>query len=153
MLAAKTSLVTALATGAGLIGATSAYLTGRGMLAGQGYAPGEPFPALVGVALDLAAVAVLGVTAGTLLRHAAGAISAMVVILLVPALVGPLLSGLRPWVAGASPLGVLQKLSQTSDATAGTVGSLGAWPSLLVLGGYTTAAWLVAARVLHRRDT
>lgn len=152
VLVAKTVLVAALAAGTGLVAGAAAYLAGRGMLAGQGHAAGEPVPALFGVALNLAAVAVLGVTAGAVLRHAAGAVSAMVLLLLVPTLVGPLLGGLRPWVSGASPLGVLQKLSQTSDATAAAVGSLGAWPSLLVLGAYTAAAWLAGAWLFHRRD-
>ncbi|MFJ6822828.1 hypothetical protein ACIQRJ_20785 [Streptomyces niveus] len=43
---------------------------------------------------------------------------------------------------GLSPTAALEKLTQTSDARAETVGSLGPWPSL----------WLVAVAALRRRD-
>ena len=54
----------------------------------------------------------------------------VVAVLLLPSMLGPLLGGWERWVAGASPVAALQKLSQSSDAAPDAVGSLGAWPSL-----------------------
>lgn len=153
VLAAKTLLVAGVAFVAALTAGFGAYLTGLLLLDGDGYATGDPLPALIGVALNVAAVAVLGLAAGAALRHAAGAITAMLLVLLVPTLVGPLLGSLQPWASGASPLGALQKLSQTSDATAETVGSLGAWPSLWTLYAYTAVVWAGSAWILARRDS
>ncbi|WP_256333270.1 hypothetical protein [Streptomyces sp. cf386] len=48
--------------------------------------------------------------------------------------------------------GAGRELTQTSDATAETVGSLGPWPSLLLVTGYTAALLLLAAATLRSRD-
>jgi ABC-2 type transport system permease protein len=129
-----------------------AYLVGAAMLSGRGYATGEPMPALLGVAVNLAAVAVLGVAIGTVLRHSAAAVTAVLAVIVLPGLFGPLFGDLRRWVAGAAPTASLQKLSQSSDATADAVGSLTAWPSLGLVCAYTIATLAVAALLVERRD-
>lgn len=53
---------------------------------------------------------------------------------------------------GTSPTAALVKLTQTSDASAEAIGSLGAWPSLSLVAGYTTVLLLAAAGTLRRRD-
>ncbi|MFD7439286.1 hypothetical protein [Streptomyces sp. NPDC059861] len=55
-------------------------------------------------------------------------------------------SDAQRWVAGISPTAALQELTQTSDATAETVGGLGPWPSLLLVTACTGALLLLAAR-------
>ncbi|MGW4837270.1 ABC transporter permease [Streptomyces globisporus] len=68
-----------------------------------------------------------------------------------PALFGPLFGDAERWIGGLSPTASLAKLVQTSDA-ADTVGSLGPWPSLLLVAAYTTALALGALVLLRRRD-
>jgi len=152
VLAAKAAVTAAplllVALGACLV----AYRLGAVMLSGHGYAPGTPLPALLGVAACFSVTGLLGLAVGTVLRHAAAAITTMVAIILLPSLLGPLLGDWQRWVAGASPMAALQKLSQTSDAAPDAVGSLGAWPSLWLVCGYAAAALLGAAAVLQRRD-
>jgi len=96
---------------------------------------------------------VLGVGVGTIVRHSAGAVAAVIGVVLLPGFVAPLLGDLQRWLGGASLNGVLQKLTQSSDATHDAVGSLGAWPSLAVVAAYTTATVLGAVWVLRHRDT
>ena len=69
-----------------------------------------------------------------------------------PSLVGPLFGDLQRWVAGASAMAALQKLTQSSDAVAGEVGTLAAWPSLALVTAATAGALLVAAALLRGRD-
>ncbi len=152
VLAAKATVVSALIFVASLLACVAAYLIGAEMLDGDRYARGEPMPALIGVALSCSAVGVLGLAVGTALRHPAGAITAILGLILAPALFGPLLGDWQRWIAGAAPTAALQKLSQTSDAVPETVGSLGGWPTLLLVCGYATAALAASARLLHTRD-
>jgi len=152
VLAAKAVVVSALIFVASLLACSAAYLIGAAMLDGQGYAQGEPMPALIGVALSCAAAGVLGLAVGTALRHSAGAITAILGLMLVPALFGPVFGDWQRWIGGASPVAALQKLSQTSDAVPEAVGTLGAWPSLVLVCGYTAAALAASAWLLHTRD-
>ncbi|WP_210584627.1 ABC transporter permease subunit [Streptomyces sp. GESEQ-35] len=152
VLSAKATLIAAVTYALSLLSCTLAYLIGDALLEDGKYAQGEPWPALFGVAGSFAVAALLGLAAGTLIRHSAGAVTAVIGVLLLPALLGPLFGDAQRWVAGISPTAALQKLTQTSDATAETVGSLGPWPSLLLVTAYTGALLLLAAGTLHRRD-
>jgi ABC-2 type transport system permease protein len=127
-------------------------VVGDALLPDGRYAQGEPLPALFGVAGSFAVAGLLGLAVGTLIRHSAGAVTTVAGLLLLPSLLGPLFGDAERWVAGISPTAALQKLTQTSDATAETVGSLGPWPSLLLVTGYTATLLLAAARALHGRD-
>ncbi|MFE2614200.1 ABC transporter permease subunit [Micromonospora chalcea] len=109
VLAAKALVVAALVFVVAFTAALCAYQAATVMLSGQGYPPGKPMPALVGVALSYAAVAVLGVALGTVLRHSAAAVAAVIGFLLLPTLIGPLLGDWQRWVAGTSPVAALQK--------------------------------------------
>lgn len=132
--------------------AVAAHGIGVVMLDGDRYAAGDPFPALVGVVAAIASIAALGVGIGTMVRHSAGAIAAVVGVVLLPGLLAPVLGDVQRWIGGASLNGVLEKLTQSSDATHDAVGSLGAWPSLAVVGAYTAATVLGAVWVLRHRD-
>lgn len=153
VLAAKATLVAGVVCAVTLPSAVAAFGVGRLLLGDDTYATGDPFPALVGVVLAITALAVLGVGIGTVLRHSAGAMAAVVGVVLLPGFVAPLLGSLERWVGGASLNGVLQKMTQSSDATPETVGSLGAWPSLAVVAAYTIVTVLGAVWALRNRDT
>ncbi|MGW0642403.1 MULTISPECIES: ABC transporter permease subunit [Streptomyces] len=152
VLAAKAALVAGVMYVLALASCTLAYLVGDALLPEGRYAQGEPLPALFGIAASFAVAAVLGLAVGTLVRHSAGAVTTVIGLLLLPSLFGPLLGEAERWIAGLSPTAALEKLTQTSDAAAATVGSLGPWPSLLLVAGYTTALTLGALVLLRRRD-
>jgi len=109
-------------------------------------------PALLGVAGSFSVAGLLGLAIGALVRHTAGAVTTVIAVILLPDLLAPLFGDAQRWIAGISPTAVLQKLSQSSDATAETVGSLGPWPSLWLVCGHTAAALLAAGWLLRRRD-
>lgn len=152
LLVAKAIVVAVITFAGSLVSVAGAYLIGRSMLAGDRYATGDAMPAVFGVAASITLVAVLGLALSAVIRHAAGTIAAVIAVLLLPSLFGPILGDYQRWLGGASPTGVLEKLTQTSDATHDTVGSLGAWPSLaaaaLIIAGSSGAA----ALVFRRRD-
>ena len=152
VLAAKATVAAATVFAVTLPAGAAAFGIGVVMLDDDVYARGDGFPALLGIGLAMASLAVLGVGIGTIVRHSAGAVTTVVAIVLLPGLVAPLLGDAERWLGGASLNGVLQKLSQSSDATDETVGSLGAWPSLLAVTAYTVAAVLGASWVLRHRD-
>jgi ABC-2 type transport system permease protein len=152
VVAAKATVVAGVVFTVTLPAAVAAFGIGRLMLDADMYALGDPFPALVGVVLAITALGVLGVAIGAVIRQSAGAMAAVVAVVLVPGFVAPLLGSVERWVGGASLNGVLQKLTQSSDATPETVGSLGAWPSLAVVAAYTTGAVLLAVAALRTTD-
>jgi ABC-2 type transport system permease protein len=152
VLAAKAVVTAASLFVVALAACSLAFLAGAALLSGDGYAPGAPWPALLGVALSFSLTGLLGLTVGTLLRHPGGAVTTMLAGILVPSLLGPLLGDWERWVAGASPLAATQKLSQTSDVSPELAGSLAGWPSLLLIAGYVVAALLAAWVLLRRRD-
>ncbi|MFF0724366.1 ABC transporter permease [Streptomyces sp. NPDC004134] len=152
VLAAKAGLVATVLYATSLLSCTVAYLVGDAMLDDGAYAQGEPLPALFGIAGSFAAAGVLGLAVGTLVRHSAGAVTTVIGVLLLPSLFGPVFGAAQRWIAGVSPTAALEKLMQTSDASAEAVGSLGAWPSLWLVVAYTTAVPAAAAAVLRTRD-
>lgn len=154
VLGAKATVAAALAFVTTLVSGAVAYGIGLAMLDRNLHATGDAWPALVGVALAISSIAVLGVGIGTVVRHPAGAVSAVIGVVLLPGLLAPLLAGWQRWLGGASLNGVMQKLTQSSDATHDAVGSLGAWASLGVVAAYTIGFVLAAAVwVLRHRDT
>ncbi|MFG2765399.1 ABC transporter permease subunit [Streptomyces rubiginosohelvolus] len=152
VLAAKAALVAGVMYVLALASCALAYLVGDALLPEGRYAQGEPLPALFGIAASFAVAAVLGLAVGALVRHSAGAVTTVIGLLLLPSLFGPLFGDAERWIAGLSPTAALEKLTQTSDAAADTVGSLGPWPSLLLVAAYTTALVLGALVLLRRRD-
>jgi hypothetical protein len=105
--------------------------------------------AVLGAGLYLAVVGLLGVGLGALLRKTAGAIAAVVGLLLFLPLLSSLLGSwfkahISPYLfsnAGAALLRVHQQ-----------AGSLSPWTGFAVMCGYAVAALAAAALVLRRRD-
>lgn len=153
VLAAKTLLAGTIGFGVALAAAGGSYLASTLLLSGQGHPPGQPIPALAGIALCYAMVAVIGVAAGTALRHTAAAVLTVTGLLVLPTLVGPLLGSWQRPVVGVSPAGALQKLAQSTDTTPQTTGGLAAWPTLWLVCAYSLAALAAAGALLQRRDT
>ncbi|WP_243745291.1 ABC transporter permease subunit [Streptomyces hainanensis] len=151
VLAAKATLVAALLYALSLPAATAAYLTADALLDGD-HAQGDPLPALLGVAAAFSVAGLLGLAVGTLIRHAAGSVATVIALLLLPSLLGPLFGEAERWIAGMSPTAALEKLIQSSDASVDAVGSLGAWPSLTLVTGYTVLALSAGTASLRRRD-
>jgi ABC-2 type transport system permease protein len=140
-----------------LAGASSlaAYQLGGLLLADGPYPHGDPVPALLGTAVHAAVVGMLGLALGVILRHAAGAISAVLGVLLLPYVVGGMLPATwARWVVGACPTTALLKLHAGDGGAvdAAAMGSLGAWPTLGLVGAYTLATLLVGAWLLTIRD-
>ncbi|KOV67051.1 ABC transporter [Streptomyces sp. AS58] len=152
VLSAKAALLMGLTYASALLSCSLAYAVGGALLDEGRYAQGDPLPALFGIAASFTVAALLGLAVGTLVRHSAGAVTAVIGVMLLPSLIGPLFGDTQRWVAGVSPTAALQKLTQTSDATSETVGSLGAWPSLMLVAAGTTALLLLAAGALRARD-
>ncbi|WP_256985431.1 hypothetical protein [Streptomyces sp. 2R] len=150
--AAKATLVAAVMYVLTLLSCSTAYVVGDATLPEGRYAQGDPLPALFGIAASFAVAAVLGLAVGTLVRHSAGAVTTVIGLLLLPSLFGPLFGNAERWIAGLSPAAALEKLTQTSDAAADTVGSLGPWPSLLLVAAGTAGVSLAALLLLRRRD-
>ena len=148
---AKATVVAGVSFVAGLAASLTSCVIGSIML-GDDYASGDVFAAVLGVAACFAAAGVLGVAVGAIAPHTVGAIMAVILGILLPTMLAPLTGDGERWVAGASPAAAMQKLAQSSDATADSVGTLGAWPSLLLVTAYAAALLAVGAACLNRRD-
>jgi ABC-2 type transport system permease protein len=150
VLVAKTVVAGVLVFLTALTAAAGAHTIAAEILTGQNRASQAPTATLLGVALSYTAVAALGVALGTALRHTAAAVASVIALLLLPTLFGPMLGDWQPWVAGTSPVGALQKLAGSADAS--VLGTLGAWPTLWLVCGYTITALAGSVWLLHRRD-
>jgi ABC-2 type transport system permease protein len=103
---------------------------------------GAPVPALLGVSLIYAAVSVLGLALGFVVRHPAGAVTAATGFLLLPVLLAPLL-GARQRVVELAPLGATQRLAEAGTAS---------WLGVAVVCANFLAALVASAWLLTRRD-
>jgi ABC-type transport system involved in multi-copper enzyme maturation permease subunit len=152
VLAAKAAVAATVMAIVGVITALATFTAGQAVLSGQhaGISLGQPVAirAVAAAAAYLAAVTLIGVALGVLIRNAAGAMTAMVVLLfLAPAL----LHGTSRWVTGiasALPANAIRRLV-----------SLHPWPhapsvaeAALVIAAYPALALAVAACAIHRRD-
>ncbi|MFF0105489.1 hypothetical protein [Streptomyces hirsutus] len=85
-------------------------------------------------------------------RHSAGAVTAVIGLLLLPSLLGPLFGDARAWDRGHLAHGGPGEAHPDLRRDRGDVGSLGPWPSLLLVAGYTAALLLIAAGTFRGRD-
>lgn len=130
-----------------------AFFAGQALLGDRGIGLGAPgaLRALIGVPLYLAAIAALGVSFGFVIRHTAGAIAALVAVLLVLPIVVALIPGTTATsIARYLPAGAG---SQVFDVNAGAhPDSLGPWVGYGVLCLWVLASTAVAAVLLTKRD-
>jgi ABC-2 type transport system permease protein len=135
-----------------LVSVVVAFTATRGILGGQGLflpftGPGV-LRALIGAALYLAVVALLGAAAGWLLRSTVGALAAVVGLLYVLPVVGILLpDGAARVVVPLLPGNAGAAVMQLEPA-----GLLPPWAGIAVFAGYSVLLLGAAALVLRRRD-
>jgi len=154
MLAAKTLVFALVVLVAGLVACLTAFAIGQAIFTAKNAGvsltdPGVP-RAVVGGALYLAAIGLMGVGLAAILRRTAGAIATLVGLLLVlPILVNFLpspwnddIAKYLPGEAGGSIFHIVQRSSA----------SLSPWTGFAVLGAYAALALVVGAVLLDRRD-
>ncbi|MYW01650.1 ABC transporter permease subunit [Streptomyces sp. SID3343] len=126
-------------------------LIGQSMLTsrfGDSTVDTDLFRSIVGSSLYLAVIGLFGLGLGALLRHSAGAITALLGVILLPMIIGPMLPSGGDKVMEYSPMFALIKLIGGSDGEDG----LGAWPSLLLIAVYAAIALIAGGVRLTSRD-
>ncbi|MFI2509557.1 hypothetical protein [Streptomyces sp. NPDC018972] len=93
----------------------------------------QPDGTVLGGSLTLSVVALM-------VAGAVGAVTTVIAVLLLPSPLGPLLGDLQRRLTGVAPTAAPEKLTQMSDATPDTVGTLGPWPSLTLVTVYMALA-------------
>ncbi|MFI1583660.1 ABC transporter permease subunit [Embleya sp. NPDC020630] len=136
----------------GLVATTSSALIGDAMLTsrfGDSVAQDSDFfRSVVGSSLYLAVIGLFGLGFGALLRHSAGAITALLGVILLPMIIGPMLPSGGDKVMEYSPMFALIKLIDGGGDTGGP----GPWPSLLLIAGYAGIALIAGGARLTTRD-
>ena len=136
-----------------LISTASAFAIGQVILkstgASLGFRDPEVMRALVGAALYLTVVGLLGMALGALLRHSAGAISALVGILLVLPIINALVPGdlqrtVRKFLPSEAGQQILMVVRNPE--------ALPPWAGFALLVAYVAAVMAAAAVLLKRRD-
>lgn len=166
VLAAKTAVIGAVAFVSGAVATAAAVTVGKHILAGNG---DYVFPAsagtvagiVIGCGLVTALTAIAVLALGAILRRSAGAVTAGIVVFVMPYVVASSLSGsAETWLfrltpaAGFSVLGVLPRSALVSYPYTFANGyyPLSAWSGLLVLAAYAAVALGAARFLLARRD-
>jgi hypothetical protein len=171
VLAAKAIVIGSVAFAAGLAGAAVALPIAENKLHSGGWAS-SVYPVwsltssrglqiVVGTAGLLAVAAILALSAGAVLRRSAGAIAAVVVLLIVPLILGAILpQGPADWMLRLTPaaaFGVQQgtpHYSQVTNVCQPINGCfpLAPWEGFAVLCAWAAAVLGIAAFLLRRRD-
>jgi ABC-type transport system involved in multi-copper enzyme maturation permease subunit len=160
VLAAKATVVGGTVLVAGLVGAPLGFLLAQPGLRDSGYAPpaypepslsdGTTLRAVLGTAMFLAVLALFSLAVGIVIRRAARAISFVVALMLVPAIVGDALPSLAvyQWTHRLSPMAglAIQSTRERWDTP------IGPWAGMGVLVAYAAAALGLAYWLLRRRD-
>ncbi|OXM69059.1 ABC transporter permease subunit [Amycolatopsis vastitatis] len=153
VLAAKAAVFAAVTLVVGEVAAFAAFLGGQAFLSSQdiGTSLAEPgvFRAVSGTGLYLTGIGLLGIAFGWLVRYTAGAIAALVaLVLIVPGLAGVLPESWLPHVLPYLPSNAGQALVTVRPAPL----SLPPWTGFAWFCGYVVVALAAAAVVLKRRD-
>ncbi len=165
VLAAK-GIVLGLATFAvGLVGTVAALLVSLPLLRAAGYEPpafppvslldGPVLRALLTTSAFLAAIAVLSLAVGTIMRHSAGAITTVIVLVILPVFASfSLPVGPAKWLMLLTPTGgfATQRAKPPTNALAEPWSMISAWAGLGVVCAYTAVALTLAYWLLRRRD-
>jgi hypothetical protein len=153
VLAAKAAVFAAVTFVVGEVAAFAAFLGGQVFLSSQDIETSlaEPgvFRAVAGAGLYLTGIGLFGVALGWLIRHTAGAIAALVVlVMIVPNLAGVLPESWIPHVVPYLPSNAGQALITVRPSAL----SLAPWTGFAWFCGYVVVALAAAAVVLKRRD-
>jgi ABC-type transport system involved in multi-copper enzyme maturation permease subunit len=160
VLAAKAIIVGGVTFGAGLLASVAALYLSLPILRGNGYRPpayptpslvdGLVLQAVVGTALVLAVLALIGLGLGMILRRSAGPITLVIAVVVVPSIVtGFLPLSVDKWIHRVSPLaGMAVQNTDTSRWDS----YIGPWAGFGVLCGYAAAVLGAAFWLLRKRD-
>ncbi|MBV9487801.1 MAG: ABC transporter permease [Frankiaceae bacterium] len=107
---------------------------------------------LLSVVVAAVAVTAIGVAAGVLTRSSAAAITAVVVLILLPQTAAGLLGGLQPWVVGASPGPVITQVVGNSQLDADQTYPPGTAAAVATLLAAAAGIAVVGGCALVRRD-
>jgi ABC-type transport system involved in multi-copper enzyme maturation permease subunit len=168
VLAAKALVIGAVVFVAGLVAAGIALLLGKHILRANGNAiypagTGAELRAIIGTAALLAVAAVLALALGTILRRSALAVTAVILLIVLPyvlAVASVLPAGPAEWLLRVTPaaaFAVQQTVIRYPQVAAPYTPTDGYFPlapgaGLAVLCGYTACALALAAYLLCRRD-
>jgi ABC-type transport system involved in multi-copper enzyme maturation permease subunit len=155
LLAAKVTVLSAMAVLLGQVIGFVSFFVGQAMIAGVG-APHATLDqpgvlrAVVGGGLYLAAVGVLGLGLGAILRSTAGAIGTLVAVTLVVRLVAQTLpESWRVWMNQYWPTAAGESIVNVVPVP----GTLGPWQGFAVLCGFVAAVCAAGYTVFRTRDT
>jgi len=169
VLAAKAVVIGSVAFIAGLAGCTAAVLLGERLLRSSGnfilpVSALTQVRAVAGTAAVFALAAVLALALGTIVRHSAGAVTAVIVAIVLPYFLATALpvlpAGAADWLLRVTPaagFAIQQTISQYPQVTAAYTPNNGYYPlpplaGFAVLCGYAALALALAAFLLRRRD-
>ncbi len=169
VLAAKAMVIGSVAFIAGLAGCTAAVLLGERLLRSSGnfilpVSALTQVRAVAGTAAVFALAAVLALALGTIVRHSAGAVTAVIVAIVLPYFLATALpvlpAGAAEWLLRVTPaagFAIQQTISQYPQVTATYTPNNGYYPlpplaGFAVLCGYAALALALAAFLLRRRD-
>jgi ABC-2 family transporter protein len=159
-IAAKTLVVASAVLAAGLVAAAGSFVLAQPLLRGNGFtepayphvsiADGPVLRAVVGSAIFLAALAVIGVSIGVIVRSTAVAISVLLGLVLVPLIVAPTLpAAVGDWVTRLTPTAGLAIQQTRPDRDV----AIGHWPGLAVTCAWAALTLALAIWLVRRRDT
>lgn len=155
LLAAKVTVLSATAVLLGQVIGFASFFVGQAMIVGAGAShatldqPGV-LRAVVGSGLYLAAVGVLGLGHGAILRSTAGAVGTLVAVTLVVRLVAQTLpESWRVWMNQYWPTAAGESIVNVVPVP----GTLGPWQGFAVLCGFVAAVCAAGYAVFRTRDT
>jgi ABC-2 type transport system permease protein len=162
LLAAKAAVVAAVVFVVGLGTCVACFYLGQWILQGNGFTPengypaasladGETFRAVAGSGVYLGALAIFAFGVGAILRHTAGAITAVLALVLAPVIaIGFLPTSIAERVEQSSLIGAGLAIQQTAVREDNI--PLEPWVAFGVVGAYATIPLLVAVWLIARRD-
>jgi hypothetical protein len=165
VLAAKALVLGSTAFVLGLVATVVSFRLGLPLLRDGGFAPpAYPTPkltewpvlrAVIGTAAFVALIAVFALGVGAILRHSAGAITAVLALVILPAFVAialPTTGAL--WLMRLTPAGgfAIQRAKPPTNMLAEAWSSIDPWAGLGVVCAYAVVALALAAWLLRRRD-
>lgn len=165
VLAAKAVVLGGTAFGLGLVASVASFLIGLPLLRQSGFAPpAYPIPSLtegpvlravVGTAAFVALVALFALGVGAILRHSAGAITAVLVLVILPTFVAIMLPTTgAEWLMRLTPAGgfAIQRAKPPTDWLAEPWSLIGPWAGIGMVCAYAAVALAAGAWLLRRRD-
>jgi len=165
VLAAKAFVLGGAAFGLGLVASVTAFLIGQPMMRSRGFGPPafamaslsqlNVVRALVGSAVFVALVAVLGLALGTILRRSAGAITAVIALVILPTFVAVALPATAArWLLWLTPAGgfAVQRAKPPTDQLAEPWSMINPWVGIGTVTAYAAVALTLAIVLVRRRD-